>query len=363
MVPVARRNLLAEKTRFCVAVGGVAFAVFLIVIIWSVYQGLREASSALIGDIPADVWVLQEGTADLFHSSSEIPEDLDATVEEIPGVRSVQKVIGRSMRYQADGHEGRSLFLAFDTQGSLQIASLGGDLPREQPDRGQIIAADSIADVGERVTLAGREFTVVSTHGKTGVFGSYSFLNFEDARGFLSSPETVSYLLVTLTDPSQAETMTSTISHTVPGVDALTREEFAQRNTQDMRSFLPVIMVLVVIGFVVGVAVISLTIYTATIEKSRDFGVLKALGASNGDLYRMVVSQSFAVGVLGFATGVPLALGAGRLISMLVPQFLTLFQWQAIVAVLLAVVAMSVLASYLPVRRIARIEPAAVFRA
>ena len=70
MVPVARRNLLAEKTRFCVAVGGVAFAVFLIVIIWSVYQGLREASSTLISDIPADVWVLHAGTADLFHPSS-----------------------------------------------------------------------------------------------------------------------------------------------------------------------------------------------------------------------------------------------------------------------------------------------------
>jgi putative ABC transport system permease protein len=363
MVPVARRNLLAEKTRFCVAVGGVAFAVFLIVIIWSVYQGLRDASNALISDIPADVWVLQEGTADLFHSSSEISEDLDATVEDIPGVRSVQKVIGRSMRYQADGHEGRSLFLAFDTQGSLRIASQGDDLPRQQPDRGEIIAAADIAGVGETVTLADREFTVVDTHGKTGVFGSYSFLNFEDARGFLAAPDEVSYLLVNLNDPSQTEAMASIIGGAVSGVEVLTSDEFAQRNSEDMNSFLPVIMVLVVIGFVVGVAVISLTIYTATIEKSRDFGILKALGASNRDLYRMVVSQSFAVGVLGFVTGVPLALGAGRIISMLVPQFLTLFQWQAILAVLLAVVVMSVLASYLPVRRIANIEPAAVFRA
>jgi ABC-type antimicrobial peptide transport system permease subunit len=77
----------------------------------------------------------------------------------------------------------------------------------------------------------------------------------------------------------------------------------------------------------------------------------------------MVVSQSFTLGVLGFVTGVPLALGAGRIISMLVPQFLTLFQWQSIVAVLLAVVVMSALASYLPVSRIVRIDPAAVFRA
>ncbi len=362
MVPVARRNLLTEKTRFFVAVGGVAFAVFLIVIIWSVYQGLHDSGSSPIEGIPADLWVLQEGAPDLFHSDSRIPDDIDATVADVPGVLTVQRVIGRTMLYGVDGRDGRSLFLAFD-DGSVQAAALDGGLPTQEPRPGEIVASANIARPGQTLTVAHRQFTVVGTHSQSGLYGSFSFMNYQDAQGFLTPEGTASYLLVTLSDPSQAQTMATAIGERVSGVDVFTAQQFVERNTEDMNSFLPVILVLVVIAFLVGVAIISLTIYTATIEKARDFGVLKALGASNGDLYRIVLWQSFAVGVLGFVTGVPLALGASRLIEALVPQFLTLFQWQAIVAVLLAVVIMCGLASYLPLSRILRIDPAVVFRA
>jgi putative ABC transport system permease protein len=70
-------------------------------------------------------------------------------------------------------------------------------------------------------------------------------------------------------------------------------------------TFLPIVSVLVVIGFVGGVAVIGLTIYTATMEKSREYGVLKALGASNGRLYRIVSHQALISGVLGYILGQP----------------------------------------------------------
>jgi len=53
MVPVARRNLLAEKFRLAIAVGGVAFAVFLIVIVLSLYQGFRSNAGEFARDFPA----------------------------------------------------------------------------------------------------------------------------------------------------------------------------------------------------------------------------------------------------------------------------------------------------------------------
>ena len=54
MVPVARKNLLAEKTRFVVAVGGVAFAVFLVVVVMAVYLDARKGFTAVIDNTPAD---------------------------------------------------------------------------------------------------------------------------------------------------------------------------------------------------------------------------------------------------------------------------------------------------------------------
>src|SRR3990172_6813445 len=70
MVPIARRNLLAEKARLGVAVGGVAFSVFLIVLIQSLFLGFRQSAGALVEDLPFELWVLQEGSFDLYHSTS-----------------------------------------------------------------------------------------------------------------------------------------------------------------------------------------------------------------------------------------------------------------------------------------------------
>jgi putative ABC transport system permease protein len=108
MVPVARRNLMAEKTSFLVAVGGVAFAVFLIIIILGIYLEFRRTFTVLIDDVPAQVWVVQDGAFDMFHSDSTLPEGLAEPVAQIPGVRSVQKLVGGQTSFRTeDGDRSR----------------------------------------------------------------------------------------------------------------------------------------------------------------------------------------------------------------------------------------------------------------
>ena len=121
--------------------------------------------------------------------------------------------------------------------------------------------------------------------------------------------------------------------------------------------------ILVAIGFTVGAAVVSLTIYTATIERSREFGVMKAVGASAGFLYRIVASQSAMLTVAGFITGLFAALLVGCLATSVVPDFSTDFRVGDAAGVLIGTLLMSFLASLIPIHRINRIDPATVFRA
>ncbi|MDP2950206.1 MAG: FtsX-like permease family protein [Chloroflexota bacterium] len=365
MVPVARKNLLAEKTRFFVAVGGVAFAVFLIIVIQGVYMAVRKNFTAVMADTPADVWVTQDGAFDMFHSRSSLPEELEGAVAQVPGVTSVHRVLARQMAFQAPSGETRSRFMAFHPGDGAMAGdeSPGLNLAPGQVAMSDIASRQSGAGVGDRITLGARELLVVATTGeRTGIRGT-SFLNYADAQAIFDEPGRANYLIVSVADPTQAAMVARDIEVQVSGVSAFTQQQFIDSSLEEMSSFEPIIAVIMVIGFVVGATVISLTIYTATVEKAREFGVMKALGASSLQLYRIVVSQSFVVGLLGFATGVPLAVAASKLIERFVPEFSTLFQWQAIVGVLVAVLLMSFLAAYLPVRRIARIDPAAVFRA
>ncbi len=86
-------------------------------------------------------------------------------------------------------------------------------------------------------------------------------------------------------------------------------------------------------SFIVGLALLSMMIYSATIEREREYGIMKVLGASPWRLYRIVLGQSAIIAAPGFGVGVGLA------------AFMTF------------------VASFLPINRVARVEPASVFRA
>jgi putative ABC transport system permease protein len=117
-----------------------------------------------------------------------------------------------------------------------------------------------------------------------------------------------------------------------------------------------------IISFIVGLAVAGLTIYTATIEKAREYGILKAEGFTNRDLYRLVFEQSLVTGLLGFLIGAGLTLIVAPFAQQSVPQFVVFVRWQDIGAVAGTTLVMSLLAAYIPIRRLTSIDPVSVFK-
>ena len=333
-----------------------------------IYLEFRRTFTALIDDIPAEVWVVQDGAFDMFHSDSTLPEGLAEPVSQMPGVRSVQMLVGGQTSFRTEeGGSVRAYVVAFDGGASAMAAGNVMGL-QAVPGPGEAIISDLLTrqngvGVGDRLRAGEHEFLVVGTTGEDLGFRGFSFLNFQDAQSLFAQEGMANYLAVSLEDPSQAQAVAQAIDAQLPGVDAFTRAEFADSSSREMSSFEPILAVLAILAFVVGATVISLTIYTTTVERAHEFGVMKALGASAMQLYRIVLSQSFVLGLTGFAIGVPLAFGVSNLIERFVPEFVALFEWQAIAGVLAAVLVMSLVAAYLPVRRIARIEPAVVFRA
>ena len=64
---------------------------------------------------------------------------------------------------------------------------------------------------------------------------------------------------------------------------------------------------MVAIAFIVGVLVVGLVIYTATIERRREHGAVKAIGSRNGTLYRVVTTQAVIAAIVGALAGIRLA--------------------------------------------------------
>jgi putative ABC transport system permease protein len=124
------------------------------------------------------------------------------------------------------------------------------------------------------------------------------------------------------------------------------------------------------IGLIVSLFGIANTMAMAVLERTREIGIMKALGARNRDIGRLFLAEAAGIGAVGGAIGLGFAWLAGLVLGWIargafnLPEETSLFHVSNFLAAgsLLFSVAVSVLAGYLPARRAARMDPVAALR-
>ncbi|MBI2773653.1 MAG: ABC transporter permease [Chloroflexi bacterium] len=216
--------------------------------------------------------------------------------------------------------------------------------------------------MGDDVTVLGRSFRVTGVSDAYGnVFNSLAFMPLDAFRAYGS--DAISYVLVRAQPGTDPGALARRIEADVPEVTATIRSDFARQEIKVINDMATdVVAIMNVIGFVIGLAVMALTMYTATVARRAEYGVLKALGARTARLCGAVITQAVATVALGLGAGVAFTL----LVAAVVPRTdiqlsLALDAWAIAKAAAFAAV-ITALAAVLPVVRIARLDPANVFR-
>jgi putative ABC transport system permease protein len=172
------------------------------------------------------------------------------------------------------------------------------------------------------------------------------------------------YVLVTVQQPQDVAQVAKQIS-LVSGVNALPKSE-VRANTVNYMLYKSGIGAMVGIfagvGLFVAVTIVSLTTYTATMERIPEYGTLKAIGAAKSDLYKILIEQAFWPATIGFIGGVALSLAATFVITSVTIMPIEITLW-LVVAVYSLTVSLSILGSLLSVQKVSKIDPAIVFRA
>lgn len=352
-----------------ISVGGVAFSVMLILLLAGLYRGWQLRVTTYIDRVQADLWVSQDGASDMFHSGSFLPAGIEGSLRRVRGVRAVYRYVGRQVSFDLNDREAHTYLVGFDpganVAGPVSMAS-----GKDRPGRGEIIvdrvfASNKGLGIGDAFGIGDRPLRIVGlSDGGNMVIYQFSFVDLREAERLLQMSGFANFFLVQVDDPRNLDEIRARIQRKVPGIEVFTRPEFKRNNSRIVtETFLPIVAVLTLIALGVGSAVIGLTIYTATIEKSREYGVLKAIGASNGVLYRIVLQQAAAAAVLGYLVGAALSLALALVIEQRVPVFMVTITGGMLVWMLLAALLMSAVASLVPARRLARIDAAEAFRA
>lgn len=366
MVPVARRNLFQDKTRLLISVGGVALAIFLIILLNGLLAGMYRQITTYVDNTPADLYIAQKGVTNLQSSSSILPLSLAARVEKVEGVKSVSPILAQYAILDLHNKKVTTFMVGFDAKrggGPWQIAS-GRSVERDDEVVVDLVLASRHNLVpGDKLRLMGKDFTIVGLSRDTSSWMvSMIFVTHSAASQLLLAPNTTSFILVSSAGPAAAD-LERRIEEQIDGVNVLRGSELGANDIKLFGGIFDApLKLMVTIAFLVGSLIVGLTIYTAMVEKVREYGILKALGMRNWRLYLVVFEQALTASALGFVSGYLMALGGGWAIQQVWPQFLFITKATDVVQVAGIALLMAVIAAYLPARYVANIDPASVFK-
>ncbi len=370
---LAWSNLLHDRLRFLVTIIGITFAVFLMVFQGSLLAGFMRAASRPIEASDAQIWITARGVQ-CFEYATPIPSRYRDLAYSCSGVQSVQRVVGAFTQWKGPSGAAQLVFLVGAEAG------MGGDfpVPYVNAKRDTLLPESVLVDVSNAADLEvtsvpvylevnkGRARAVGILDGFGTFLGTpYTYTGYWDAVKYLGvRPEETAMLAVILRPGSDAKSAKQEIAARLPDADVWTRDEFAFRSQKFWiikTGAGGALLTAALLGFVVGLVVVSQNIYATTMENLEEYATLTAMGASRGYIRRVVITQALVSGVIGCALGIALVFPATRGVKGFISWVHT--PWWLPVAMICVGLLMCCLASVVSIRKALSVEPAKVFRA
>jgi putative ABC transport system permease protein len=373
MPPLAERNLFHDRVRLAVTLTGVVFAVVLIVVQLGLYVGFSRTTTALVDMSRADLWVVSKNVPYIEQGIPFSERKLYA-VRATPGVAEAENYIVRFSRWKrADGQEEAVQVVGVNPESTMGQAWNIVAGKREDLKVDDSVFVDRIyfpklgvRGLGDAAEIMGRRTRVLGlTQGiRTFTTSPYVFTNYRNALdyGNLRDDQTM-FILIKAQAGVNVRDLQRHLQAGLTGVDVLTRQQFSAMTRHywmyTTGAGMAVLMA-AVLGLLVGMVVVAQTIYSSTMDHLREFGTLKAMGATNAYIYKIIMKQAAIAAVIGYGLGISLSIlvvhesGKGGA-NIVLP-------WQLGVGMLGLTVAMCVAAAFVSINKVTKIDPAMVFR-
>jgi putative ABC transport system permease protein len=364
---LAQRLLLHDRIKFVIAGAGVSVSVFLVLVQIGLYFGFMENASNLIDHARADLWVLGVGNEN-FDLCGRIDERSFYRVRGTPGVEHAERLIlGWGFMKMPEGgaqgvERGATLFQPWNI--------VEGDAARISESDGAIVDRSEfdklqIRGVGERREIFGVSARIVAlTQGiRSFTTSPFVFTNLQSARAYSRyAPDELNFVLVRAAPGTDLVELKARLSR-LPGLEAFTAHEFSERARSYWSNRTGVgvgFFMTAVMGLIVGMVIVGQILYNATLDHAREYGTMKAMGAENVTVMRVVLYQAVLSALVGVTIGIPMALGM-RAVLRLANLNVVFYPW-LVLATIFGIVAMCVIAALIPMLRIIRLDPAMVFK-
>jgi putative ABC transport system permease protein len=364
---LARRQLLHEPLKLGLALLGVTLAVALVGLLFGLREGIQRQVTTFVDNAGAEVYVApRDSRSFVTGGPPALPAALADALEREPAVAEAGAVVSSEAILRLHDKRVATLLIGFEPGRIGQPWKLRDGRRPER--RGEIAVDGVMADAhglrpGDALRLRGRDLRVVGLTDRTASWMTpLVFVTRGQAAAMQGVPESASFVLVR-GDGRPADRLAALVRKRLPRLNVMTRGELAANDRALMsRAFNSPLLVMVLISLAIGALVIAITTYGFVAERRREFGSLKAIGARNGRLYRVVSAQALAIASVALLAGIALQQGAAAAIETLWPKFLFVSLPSHFVLVATAALVMGLVGALVPARVLARLDPAEVFR-
>ncbi len=393
---LAIRDIRYHRGRFILTSVGLGLLLGVVMSMGGIYRGLFADALAVLNANKADIWVVQQDTNGPFAETSRIPEDIKYRIKAVPGVAEASPLSFQTLQIDRKGKPFRFFLIGYELNGfgGPPVIIAGRNIRQKHY---EMVAAKAMKmELGEKIHLGLHDYTVVGITGKmvSSSGDPAAYVSLSDAQDIqfkkdnnairndreriganvdripsLSQPQ-AKYLKQNIADIAEStHTVNTVVARLAPGTSLHEVQERIKRwnhfraiSDEEMRQILTKGMIekarmqlglFRIILLVISAVIISLIIYTSTLDKIRVIATLKLIGSQNRVIIGMILQQSLLMGVIAYAMGYTLIL----LTYEKFPRRIVLeaFDLQALFVIVMVICMIS---SFVGIRKALKVEPA-----
>ncbi|HBC47143.1 MAG TPA: ABC transporter permease [candidate division Zixibacteria bacterium] len=343
---LAIRDILYHKWRFIQTSFGLGLLIAVVMSMGGIYRGLIADATVALNSTGADLWVVQKGTVGPFAEASRLPEDAKYRIAEVPGIAQASGLSFQNIQITRYTKPLRFFLVGYELDGfgGPPIIIAGRNINQSHYE--MVVDKSMKMQLGETIRLGLSDYTVVGiTKGMVSVSGDpYAYVSLADAQDIqfkddnnairnnrariadriskvsILSPAQISQLAPLVTEIAGSTHIVNTVAAKLaPGTDIKEVQETIQRwnhyqaiSTSEQEKILTAGMIqkskmqlslFRSILLIISAVIITLIIYTMTMEKIRVIATLKLIGSPNKVVAGLVLQQSLLIGTIAYTIG------------------------------------------------------------
>ncbi len=317
-------NMLHRPARTIVSVFGIAVGVLLIIFTIGMTNGSLRDRAAREGNVGAELMLRASGTLGMTGNESfRVPTTLAADLAKVEGVQSAV-AIGQTTVATGDNFTGNRLVDGIKFDEYAQMAHLEIIEGRKFNEKSDEILVDTGFQhkrnykIGDKISMWKRDFTIVGTYEPAA--GGQVKIPLDVMQEQLGSEGKGSAVLIKIKDGFDQEEVGERINKLFPNNQLFRTKDFEEIYAQGVPFLNTFLDVVIGIASLISALIILLTMYTTVTERTRQIGIMKALGMSNSGIAWIIVQEALLISFLGVTSGVILTF----ILKFFLTQFTTL---------------------------------------